>query len=398
MPLTDAAIRKAKPGQKTIRLSDEKGMYLEIDPGGGRWWRLKYRFPKGGKEKRHALGVYPEVSLADARKKRDAARDLLAKGIDPGEARKAERAVTVERSANSFEAVAREWHAKFSPSWDSVKYRDITIRRLELNAFPWLGDRVISEITAPELLAVIRRIEERDATYTAHRILGLCGQVFRYAIATSRAERDITPDLRGALAPRQEEHFAATTEPKRLAEILRAFDGYHGSIQVRSALKLAPMVFVRPGELRHALWSDFDLESAEWRYLVTKTQTPHIVPLATQALAILKEIQPITGRGRYVFPCARTTARPMSDNAVLAAMRRMGVGDDEMTGHGLRAVARTILDEVLEVRPDFIEHQLAHTVKDPNGRAYNRTAHLSERRVMMQKWADYLDGLKKEKT
>jgi integrase len=372
---------------------DEKGLYLEVSPKGGTWWRLKYRF--GGKEKRLALGSYPEVSLKEARRRRDEAREQLRNGIDPSANRQARKKAEAKEVKDAFEVVAREWHAKFAPSWDSQKYREVTLRRLELNVFPWLGKRPIAEITAPELLTVIRRIEDRGAIDTAHRILGLCGQIFRYGIATSRAERDVSHDIHDALAPRQVEHFAATTEPRRLAEILRALDGYRGSPQVQCAMRLAPLVFVRPGELRHALWSDFDLVAGEWRYLVTKTQTPHIVPLATQAVAILKDLQPITGRGRYVFPSARTAARPMSDNAVLAAMRRMGIGQEEMTGHGLRAVARTILDEVLGFRPDFIEHQLAHTVKDPNGRAYNRTAHLAERRIMMQKWADYLDGLKR---
>ena len=241
---------------------------------------------------------------------------------------------------------------------------------------------------------MIQRIEQRGANDTAHRILGLCGQIFCYAIATSRAKHDPSADIRDALVPRQVEHFAATTEPMRLAEILRAMDGYKGTLVVRCALKLAPLVFVRPGELRKAEWADIDLETAEWRYLVTKTQTQHIVPLSKQAVAILKELQPLTGKGSYVFPSTRTTMRPMSDNSILAAMRRMDIGADEMTGHGFRAVARTILDEVLEIRPDLIEHQLAHTVKDPNGRAYNRTAHLEKRRDMMQQWADYLDGLK----
>ena len=240
----------------------------------------------------------------------------------------------------------------------------------------------------------MRRIENRGALETAHRALGNCGQVFRYAVATGRAMRDPCGDLRGALPPVKGEHFAATTEPKRVAELLRAMDGYEGTLTVRCALRLAPLVFVRPGELRNAEWADIDLDAAEWRYTVTKTRTPHIVPLSRQAVEILRELHPLTGRGRFVFPGARSNGRPMSDNAILAAMRRMGIGKDEMSGHGFRAVARTILDEVLGVRPDYIEHQLAHAVRDPNGRAYNRTAHLPERRKMMQQWADYLDTLK----
>ena len=241
---------------------------------------------------------------------------------------------------------------------------------------------------------MVRRIENRGALETAHRALGNCGQVFRYAVATGRAERDHSGDLRGALPPVKGEHFAATTDPKRVAEMLRAMDGYQGTLAVRCALRLAPLVFVRPGELRKAEWADIDLDAAEWRYTVTKTNTPHIVPLSRQAVEILRELQPVTGRGRYVFPSARSNSRPMSDNAILAALRRMGIGKEKISGHGFRAVARTILDEGLGVRPDYIEHQLAHAVRDPNGRAYNRTAHLPERRKMMQQWADYLDTLK----
>jgi integrase len=271
---------------------------------------------------------------------------------------------------------------------------DRILKRFERDIFPWIGDRPIADITAQEVLAVIRRIEGRGAVETAHRALSNCGQVFRYAVATGRADRDPSGDLKGAIPPAQGGHMAATTEPLRLAEILRAMDGYEGTLIVKCALRLAPLVFVRPGELRKAEWADFDLETGEWRYIVTKTKTQHIVPLCSQALEILRELQPLTGKGRFVFPSARSSARPMSDNAVLAAMRRMGIPKEEMSGHGFRAVARTILDEVLGVRPDFIEHQLAHAVRDPNGRAYNRTAHLAERRKMMQQWADYLNQLK----
>lgn len=262
--------------------------------------------------------------------------------------------------------------------------------------FPYLGSKPIADIKATELLAALRRIEARNAIETAHRALQICGQVFRYAIATGRSERDITPDLRGSLMHAKAGHFSAVTEPKQVSELLRAIDGYTGSFVVKSALQLAPLVFVRPGELRKAEWEHISLESKEWRYLVTKTQTPHVVPLSKQAIEILTSLHPLTGNGRYVFPSARTPngSRAMSDVALLAALRRMGIGKDEMTIHGFRALARTILDEVLGFRPDFIEHQLAHAVRDPNGRAYNRTAHLPERHKMMQQWADYLDGLK----
>lgn len=391
MPLTDTAIRNAKPGEKPVKLFDERGLYLEISPTGGKWWRFKYRFD--GKEKQLSLGVYPDVSLRDARDRRDAARRLLADGINPSGNRKAKKSARADRAANSFEVVAREWFAKYSATW-ATNHGERIIRRFERDIFPWIGGRPVAEITAPELLTVVRRIESRGALETAHRALGNCGQVFHYAVATGRAERDPSGDLRGALPPVKGEHFAATTEPKRVAEILLAMDGYEGTLTVRCALRLAPLVFVRPGELRKAEWADIDLDAAEWRYTVTKTNTPHIVPLSKQAVEILRELQPLTGRGRFVFPGARSNGRPMSDNAILAAMRRMGIGKEEMSGHGFRAVARTILDEVLGVRPDYIEHQLAHAVRDPNGRAYNRTAHLPERRKMMQQWADYLDKLK----
>ncbi len=393
MPLTDAAIRNAKPADKAKKMFDGGGLYLEVAPSGGKWWRLKYRFNR--KEKRLSLGVYPNVSLKDARERRDEARKLLANDIDPSEHRKATKSAKEERQSNSFEVVAREWFAKHSPNW-SANHGDRIIRRLERDIFPWIGSNPIANLTAPQLLEVIRRIEQRGALETAHRALGNCGQVLRYAIATGRAERDPSGDLRGALPPVKGTHFAAVTEPKKVAEMLRAMDGYEGTLIVRCALRFAPLVFVRPGELRHAEWSDIDLDAAEWRYTVSKTDTHHIVPLCTQAIEILQTLHPLTGRGRYVFPSARNPKgdRPMSDNAILSAMRRMGIDKDEMSGHGFRAMARTILDEVLGFRPDYIEHQLAHAVRDPNGRAYNRTAHLPERRKMMQEWADYLDKLK----
>lgn len=412
MPLTDTAIRNAKPGMtpagklttKPYKMGDSGGLYLEVTPTGGKYWRLKYRI--GGKEKRLSLGVYPDVPLATpkgqdrikgARELRDEARKLLAAGVDPSDHRKASNAARADRAANSFEIVAREWYGKLAPTWNAA-HGDRIIRRLERDVFPWIGGRPVAEVAAPELLAVLRRIEARGALETAHRALGNCGQVFRYAIATGRAVRDPSGDLRGALPPVKGEHFAAVTEPKRLAEILRALDGYQGTFTVQCALRLAPLVFVRPGELRKARWADIDLDAAEWRYTVTKTGTPHIVPLATQAVTILRELHKLTGHGKFVFPGARTNGRPMSDNAILAAMRRLGVPKEEMSGHGFRAVARTILDEVLGARPDLIEHQLAHAVRDPNGRAYNRTAHLPERRKMMQQWADWLDRQKSELT
>ena len=391
MSITDTAIKSAKPSDKPYALTDGRGLSLQVQPTGGKWWRLRYRF--GGKAKMLSLGVYPDVGLKEARDRREAARKLLANGIDPSEYRKATKATKIARAANSFEVVAREWYAKHAPNW-AKHHGNRIIRRFERDIFPWIGGKPIAEITAPELLSVVRRIENRGAVETAHRALGNCGQVFRYAIATSRAERDPSGDLRGALPPVKGTHFAAITEPKQVANLLRALDGYQGTLTVACALRLAPLLFVRPGELRKAEWADIDFNSAEWRYTVSKTDTPHIVPLSRQAVAILRDLYALTGQGRFVFPGARSNGRPMSDNATLAAMRRLGISKEEMSGHGFRAMARTILDEVLGVRPDLIEHQLAHAVKDPNGRAYNRTAHLPERRKMMQQWADYLDKLK----
>jgi len=391
MALTNVEIRNAVPAEKSYRLFDERGLYLEVAPSGGKWWRLKYRFT--GKEKRLSLGVFPDIGLKDARERRDTIRKLLAEGIDPGEHRKIMKTASAGRAANSFEIIAREWFVKNSLKWNE-NHGSRIIRRLERDIFPWLGGKAIAEITPPQLLAVINRIEARGAIETAHRAMGNCGQVFRYAVATGRVDRDLTQDLRGALSVFKSKHFAAETDPKRFATLLKTIEGYEGTMIVRCAIRLAPLVFVRPGELRKAEWADIDFDDAEWRYTVTKTNMPHIVPLSRQALAILQELQPLTGNGRYLFPSARSNERPMCDNAILAAMRRMGISKEEASGHGFRASARTILDEVLGVRPDFIEHQLAHAVRDPNGRAYNRTAHLPERKKMMQQWADYLDEIK----
>ncbi|MEE4317140.1 MAG: integrase arm-type DNA-binding domain-containing protein [Erythrobacter sp.] len=395
MPLSDAKVRNAKPGAKTVKLFDERGLYLEVSPSGGKWWRLKYRFE--GKEKRLSLGVYPDVGLKDARARRDRARRLLSEGVDPSANRKAQRSASSDHAANSFEVVAREWFERYSPNW-VPSHGSRIIRRLERDIFPWIGRKPIADLTAPQVLEAVRRIEERGALETAHRALQNCGQVFRFAVATGRAERDPTTDLRGALPPVKPGHFSAVTDPAQVGAILRAIDSYRGTVPVKCALRLAPLVFVRPGELRQAQWTDIDIDGAEWHYTVTKTNTPHLVPLSRQAVDLLREVEPLTGEGRYVFPSARSADRPMSDNAILAAMRRMGIEKSEMTGHGFRAMARTILDEVLGFRPDYIEHQLAHSVRDPNGRAYNRTAHLAERRKMMQAWADYLDELKTGKS
>lgn len=391
MPLNDIACKQAKPREKAYKLADAKGLYLEVAPSGGKWWRLKYRI--GGKEKRISLGVYPEVSLKEAREKCDVARKQIASGIDPSDQRKAAKLAGAEDAANSFEVVAREWFAKYSPSWVASHSTKI-IRRLEKDIFPWIGSRPISTVTAPDLLAALRRIESRGAIETAHRAQQNCGQIFRYAIATGRAERDPAADLRGALAPVKEKHHASITDPKAIGELLRAISGYQGSFITMCALRLAPLFFVRPGELRKAEWAEFNLDGAEWRIPAErmKMREQHIVPLSSQALAILKELQPITGKGRYVFPGARTNGRPMSENTVNAALRRLGYASDEMTGHGFRSMASTLLNEQGWHR-DAIERQLAHAERNAVRAAYNYAEHLPERRRMMQAWANYLDAI-----
>ena len=391
MPLTDTAIRNAKPQSKQYKLTDEKGMYLLVNKA-GKYFRLDYRF--AGKRKTLALGVYPDVKLVEAREKRDAAKKMITNGIDPAQTRKVQKSIQIEQAENSFEAVAREWHGKYSSNWADSHATKI-IRRFELYIFPWLGSRPISEITPPELLAVLRRIESKGILETSHRAQQNCGQVFRYAIATGRAERDPSADLRGALTPAKHARMATITDPKKIGELLRAIDGYEGTPVSKSALKLAPLVFVRPGELRHAEWIEIDLDTAEWRIPAEKMKMkdPHIVPLSSQAVEVLSEILPITGQGRYVFPSVRTNSRSMSENTVLAALRRMGFTKEEMSGHGFRAMASTVLHE--QGWPsDIIERQLAHAERNSIKAAYNHAQHLPERRKMMQAWADYLDTLK----
>ncbi|OHD24881.1 MAG: integrase [Spirochaetes bacterium GWB1_59_5] len=393
MPLSDAKVRNAKAGDKPVKLTDGGGMYLLVTVAGSKCWRLKYRFD--GKEKTLALGVHPEVSLVEAREKREAARKLLAKNIDPGEAKKKKKTELAQSNSNTFESMAREWHRAFYKEW-TEEHATRILRWLELHAFPWIGSRPISEIEAPEILSILRRVEPRSLE-TAHRVKVYCGRVFRYAIAIGKAQRNPVADLQGVLRRVKNNHFAAPTEPKKIGPLLRAISEYDGSTVVQCALRLAPLTFVRPGELRAAEWVEFDLDAGEWNIPAgrMKMKVAHLVPLSTQSVEILKELQPLTGKGRYVFPSHRSPLRCMSENAVNAGLRRMGFDKDEITGHGFRAMARTVLDEILGFRPDIIEHQLAHTVKDPNGRAYNRTAHLADRKKMMQTWADYLDKLKR---
>ena len=394
MKLSVLDVKKKRELEKPLKLSDGQGLFLLIQPNGKKYWRYSYRFE--GKQKTLALGVFPEVSLADARDLRNDARVLLKKTkVDPGEHRKALKQSQTSQDTDSFEVVAREWFANQSDIW-APTHADKIIRRLERDIFPWLGASPIASITAQQLLIAARRIEGRGVKETARRALLNCSQIFRYAIATGRAERDPVPDLKGALQPAKTTHFATITDPKAIGELLRAIDEYHGSFITKCALQLAPLVFVRPGELRAAEWSEIDLDAAEWNIKAErmKMRVAHLVPLSKQSVAILREIHPLTGRGKYVFSSEQTSTRPMSENTLNFALRRMGFAKNEMSVHGFRAMARTVLDEILHIRPDYIEHQLAHAVRDPNGRAYNRTTHLPERREMMQKWADYLDQLK----
>lgn len=390
--LTVKEIEAAKPKDKPFKLSDGEGLYLEVMPNGSRYWRLKYRF--GGKEKRLALGVYPDVRAPEAREKAKAARGLLRAGTDPSVQRKADKLARKLAAVDTFEAVARVWMDEGRNV--AAQQNRKTLARMETDVFPWLGQRHIAEIEAPDVLAVLRRIDGRGARYTAHRVRSEIGRVFRFAIATGLAKSDPTQALRGAIPSAKTRHFSSITEPAGVAEMLRAFDAFTGTFPVLCALRLSPLLFVRPGELRRAEWADFDLDRGEWRYHVSKTTTDHLVPLATQAVAILRELHALTGSGRYLFPGARTKQRPMSDAAVNAALRRLGYDTKtEITGHGFRAMARTILHEELHQKPEVIEHQLAHKVPDALGTAYNRTKFLKERRSMMQLWADYLDKLKK---
>jgi integrase len=394
MALIDTQLRNAKVTDKDYTLNDGQGLYLLITPKGGKWWRFRYRY--AGKPKLLSLGTYPEVSLLDARARRDEARKQLAQipPIDPSEVKQAQKQALYGKHENAFEAIAREWLATKMQT-KSEGYRNNVLRRFELYLFPWIGKHAINELTAPELLDPIRRIEKLNKVETAYRTLQATGQVFRYAVQTGRALRDVTSDLRGALTPSVTKHMASLTEPSQVAELLRAIDGFTGTITVQTALRLAPLVFVRPTELRKAKWADIDLDACEWRYLVTKTKTEHIVPLSKQAVDLLKVIQPYSCAGEFVFMGGHNHDKPMSEAAINAALRRMGYDTKtQITGHGFRAMARTILHERLNIDPAIIEHQLAHKVPDTLGSAYNRTKFLDQRKAMMQQWADYLDELK----
>ena len=390
MPLTNKAIENAKPKDKAYKLSDGDGMYLYVTPKGQKYWRLDYRFE--GKRKTLALGVFPEVSLKKARERRGAARTQLTDGIDPSLHRKAEK--LAKAGKESFEAIGCEWFEKFSANWAPSHSSKIK-SRLEQDVYPYIGTRPINDLAAPEILQLLRRVESRGALETAHRVRQHIGQVMRYGVATGRAQRDPTQDLRGALPPSKTHHHGSIVDPKRIGALLRAIDGYEGQHSTRCALRLTPLAFVRPGELRQAEWSEFDLEAAEWRIPAhkMKMKQPHIVPLSSQAIEVLQEIQPLTDHGKYVFPGIRSRKRPMSQNTVNAALRRLGYEPGEMTAHGFRSMASTLLNEQGWHR-DAIERQLAHAERNDVRAAYNYAEHLPERKRMMQAWADYLDALR----
>ena len=391
--LTATTVKNAKPEKKTYNLSDGKGLFLEVTPSGSKRWRFRYFFEE--KEKLISLGVYPDISLKEAREQHQEARNMVANGINPSEVRQAQRAAQTEE--NSFEAVAREWHTRNQTKW-SPHYASQIIARLESNVFPLLGKKNIRNITPPEILAALRRIEDRGAIETAHRVKSFVSQVFRYAIASGRAERDMTQDLRGALSPTTTKHLASITEPEKIGGLLRAIDDYEGTFVVKQALRLIPLVFVRQIELRHAEWSELDLEKAEWRIPADKTKSgaTHIVPLSRQAIQIIEELRPFTGQGaaaKYLFPNTRTMSRPMSENTILGALRRMGFEKGEMTGHGFRSMASTLLNEQ-DYNGDHIERQLAHAERNSVRAAYNYADYLPQRKKMVQEWADYLDELR----
>jgi integrase len=392
MPLSQVKCKNAKPKSRTYRLFDEKGLYLEVTPKDQKWWRLKYRF--SGKEKRISLGVFPEVSLKEVRDLRDDARQHLRNNVDPSAIRKAQKKSDGKASDNSFEVIAREWHAKQSSVW-SESYSIDVMQRIERNAFPIIGQTPIQEITTAEILEMLRLMEKRGLRETTFRIRAISSQIFRYAIVTDRTEHDPAANLIGSLTPRKRNHFATITDPEKIGQLLRAIDNYEGEINTRIALSLAPYVFVRPGELRRAEWSEIDFKDKLWRIPADKMKKGigHVVPLAKQSISLLKEIEGFTGRGRYLFPSIRTSLRPMSENTINAALRRLGYLKEEMTGHGFRSMASTRLNE-MGWDSDLIERQLAHTEKNAVRGAYNFAEYLSKRRKMMQSWADYLDGLK----
>lgn len=394
MALTDAAIRTAKPTDKPYKLTDGKGLFVLVHPNGSKYWRLKYRYD--GKEKTLALGVYPETLLKEARQRCDEARKLLANDMDPGNVKKAQKAARLADAENSFKAVSIEWLSKQKPAWSEGHYNRV-YARLENNAWPKLGKLPISSIKPVTVLETLREIEKRNAHYMAGRVKETVGQVMRYAVATGRAEYDPTPSLKGALTAHTTKHMASVTDPKRVGELLRMFDAFSGSHAVRVALNLAPLVFARPGELRQMRWAELDLDGKLWDLPRgrMKMRESHLVPLSTQAVALIEEMRPYSGHLEHVFPGARDPKRPMSNAAINAALQRLGIDtQEELTGHGFRAMARTILRERLGFDSEWVEAQLSHKKQGALGNAYDRTTFIEQRKEMMQAWADYLDKLK----
>ena len=391
-PLTALQVQNAKPKAAMYKLFDGGGLFLRVNPSGNKYWKMKYR-KNDGKESLLTFGRFPEVSLRQARRMRDEARAQRACGLDPGQMRKERIAARKFRIQNSFEAVSREWLDVHSTK---VKPQSLRIYRriLESSVFPFLGNRPTAEMKTPDILTLLRHFEEQDKIYLSRQISMLCGMIMRYAVAVGKAEADPTPSLRGSLKTHRPKHRAAVTAPKEVGRLLRIIDAYPGRFVILCALKIAPYVFVRPGELQHARWADIDFDSGEWRYTASKTSTPHIVPLAPPVLSILRQLYAVTGSKEWVFPHQWGKAGPIGRSTLLGALRAMGISREEMTPHGFRAMARTLLDEELHERCDLIEHQLAHAVRDPNGRAYNRTEHRAERRRMMERWAQYLDRLR----
>jgi integrase len=390
--LTDKELKAAKPQNNKIhKLYDQAGLHIIVHTNGGKYWRLDYKLD--GKRKTTSLGIYPNISLKTARDKAIDFRRLIEQGIDPAIEK---NSIKPNPNHNTFEFIAREWGAKKITGFDTTQhnYR----RTLERDAFPYIGHMAIKKIKPIDILEILQKVEAKGFHSASHRLLFVCSNVFRYAVATQKIDSDICRDLKGALTPHKVKHFAAITDAKKIGALLKILDDYTGTIQVTSALRLSPLLFVRPSELRLAEWCQINFDKKTWEYFIVKTQADHIVPLSNQAIAILKELHKFSGHGRYVFPSRKSDDKPMGENSVLTALRRRGIAKEEMSAHGFRAMARTVLDEELDFPAHLLEHQLAHKVKDANGTSYNRTKHLAKRQEMMQSWSDYLDGLKTETT
>ena len=391
--LHTAEIRALRPRERAYKVSDGRGLYLQVNPNGSKWWRLAYRF--AGKQKTISMGVWPETNLEQARRSMSEAKAVIREGMDPSAVRQASRGAQLDAEQNTFANVSAAWIAKMTPEWSEATLVQ-TNSRLDRNVLPYLGNWPMRELTAPVILKTVQRIVDRGAVETARRVLRIIRQICAFAVVTGRLDSNPATDLSQALPTSKARHMPALTTPSEVGGLLRALYAYEGDPSVRSALNLAPMVFLRPGELRGARWREINLDDAVWEIPADRMKMgdPLIVPLAEQAVEILADLKPLTGRGEYVFPGIRSQTRPISNNTLNAALRRMGFTKDQMTAHGFRAMARTMLEEQIGFRYELIEQQLGHMVRDPNGRAYNRTKHLAERATMMQSWADYLDRLR----